>query len=77
MEKGKSILIELLTIAALIGNLLFMLWITYNGLHEHFRGTVYEKLSYIGLMGLLIINSLLILRKNKRENNQNLKQGRF
>jgi hypothetical protein len=65
MEKGKSILIELLTIAALIGNLLFMLWITYNGLHEHFRGTVYEKFSYIGLMGLLIINSLLILRKNK------------
>lgn len=69
MEKGKSVFTELLTIAALAGNLLFILWITYNGLHEHFSGTVYEKLSYIGLTGLLIINSLLILRKNKRANN--------
>ncbi len=63
MKKEKSIIIELLTWAALAGNILFMLWISYNGIHEHFRGTVYEKLSYIGLMGLLMINTVLVLRK--------------
>jgi hypothetical protein len=63
MKKETPILIKLLTWAALAGNILFMLWISYNGIHEHFRGTVYEKLSYIGLMGLLAINSILVLRK--------------
>jgi hypothetical protein len=69
MKKRKSILIEVLTIASLVGNILFMLWISYNGLKEHFKGTVYEKLSYFGLMILLIINSFLILRKNQRVSN--------
>jgi hypothetical protein len=63
MKKEASIFITLLTLAALAGNILFLLWISYNAIAEHFRGTVYEKLSYIGLMGLLIINSILILRK--------------
>jgi hypothetical protein len=63
MEQEKSTWTEILTWAALAGNILFMLWISYNGIHEHFRGTVYEKISYIGLMGLLAINCFLILRK--------------
>ncbi len=63
MKRETSLIIDLLTWAALTGNILFMLWITYNGIHEHFRGTVYEKLSYTGLMGLLAINTILVLRK--------------
>jgi hypothetical protein len=65
MKKETSVLIKLLTLAALAGNILFMLWISYNGINEHFRGTIYQKLSYIGLMGLLVINCILILRKSK------------
>jgi hypothetical protein len=65
MKKDTSELIKLLTLAALAGNILFMLWISYNGISEHFRGTIYQKLSYIGLMGLLVINCILILRKSK------------
>jgi hypothetical protein len=65
MKKETSVLIKFLTLAALAGNILFMLWISYNGISEHFRGTIYQKLSYIGLMGLLVINSILILRKSK------------
>ena len=68
MGKERSVFIELLTLAALVGNILFILWMTYNGLQEHFNGTIYEKLSYIVLTLLLIINSYLILRKNKRVN---------
>jgi hypothetical protein len=65
MKKETSVLIMFLTWAALAGNILFMLWISYNGISEHFRGTVYEKLSYISLMVLLAINSILVLRKRK------------
>jgi len=68
MKKGTSLLIELLTWAALAGNILFMLWILYNGISEHFRGTIYQKLSYIGLIGLLAINSILVLRKRSVKN---------
>jgi hypothetical protein len=56
---------KILTVLAITGNILFMLWITYNGIHERFAGTIYEKLSYIGLMGLLLINTILILKSNK------------
>ena len=63
MKRESSIIIELLTWAAIAGNILFMLWISYNAISEHFRGTIYQKLSYIGLMGLLVINIILVLRK--------------
>jgi uncharacterized membrane protein YjgN (DUF898 family) len=63
MKKEKSVLILFLTWAALAGNILFMLWISYNGIKEHFRGTLLEKISYIGLMGLLAINTILVLSK--------------
>ncbi len=66
MEKIKSSLTKLLSIAAITGNILFILWVTVNGLKEHFRGTLYEKLSYIGLMGLLIVNTFLIFHFRKK-----------
>ena len=67
MKKESSTVIKLLSLAAIAGNLLFMLWISYNGIKEHFRGTIYEKISYIGLMGLLIINTVLILGAKRNE----------
>ncbi|MBV8390609.1 MAG: hypothetical protein JO080_12470 [Mucilaginibacter sp.] len=59
--------IALLRFAAISGNILFVLWVTFNGLKEGFHGTIYEKLSYIGLVGLLSINSFLILSKSARK----------
>jgi hypothetical protein len=55
--------IALLRFAAISGNILFVLWVTFNGLKEHFSGTIYQKLSWLGLTLLLSINSFLILRK--------------
>jgi hypothetical protein len=63
MKNEKTTFIKLLSLAAVAGNILFMLWVSFNGLKEHFRGTIYEKISYIGLMGLLIVNTFLILRR--------------
>jgi hypothetical protein len=49
-----------LSFKVFLWKIIFVLWITYNGINEHFRGTIYQKLSYIGLMGLLSVNSFLI-----------------
>jgi hypothetical protein len=57
---------KILTVLAVIGNILFMLWISYNGINEGFESTLPEKVSYVGLMGLLIINTILILSGRSR-----------
>ncbi len=48
---------------AILGNVMFILWMTYNGIDENFKGTIYQKLSYIGLVSLLILNIGLLYRK--------------
>lgn len=45
------------------GNILFILWVTFNGIDEGFRGTLFQKVSYIGLVILLVLNISLLLRK--------------
>ena len=67
MEKKKSPFIELLSWAAIIGNIFFVLWILYNGINENFQGTMIEKISYITLMGLLTVNAFLLVRKNRQQ----------
>ncbi len=54
----------LLKYLAIAGNVLFILWVTYNGIDEGFSGTLVQKSSYIALMLLLVLNTVLIL-KNK------------
>lgn len=54
------------TYIIVLGNTLFILWMLYNGIDEGFTGsTGPEVVSYICLTMLLIVNSVLILRKNK------------
>ena len=50
---------------AIAGNVLFILWVTYNGIDEGFSGTLVQKVSYVGLMLLLALDTVLILRKGK------------
>jgi hypothetical protein len=54
-----------LKVLAVSGNLLFILWILYNGINESFAGTLPEKISYIVLIGLLAVNSFLLFSKEK------------
>jgi hypothetical protein len=56
-------LYSLLKYLAIAGNVLFILWVTYNGIDEGFSGTIFQKMSYVGLMLLLALNTVLILRK--------------
>jgi len=58
-------LYNLLKYVVIAGNVLFILWVTYNGIDEGFSGTLPEKASYVSLMLLLVLNMVLILRKGK------------
>ena len=59
--------IPLLRSAAIAGNVLFVLWVTFNAVKEGFRGTIWEKLSYAGLMCLLALNSYLVIKARNQE----------
>jgi len=71
MKSKKSTLTELLSLAAITGNILFVLWILYNGISEGFQGTTIEKVSYLALMGLLAVNAFLLIRNRKQQNKNN------
>lgn len=70
MKNEKSPLTELLSLTAIAGNILFVLWILYNGISESFQGTTIEKISYISLMGLLTVNAFLLI-SNRRQKSKN------
>lgn len=60
-------LILSLKYAAVAGNTIFLLWILYNGgIEEGFGGTIYQKISTIGLIGLLAVNIFLILSRQQK-----------
>jgi len=52
-----------LVVTSISGNILFILWMTYNAISDHFRATVYELISYISLILLLAVNSFLLISK--------------
>ena len=53
---------KLFRYAVICGNAVYILWITYNGIDEGFSGTMVQKVSYIGLLILLILNIILVYR---------------
>jgi hypothetical protein len=63
----KKDLIILLRYAAISGNILFILWVSFNAMDEGFQGTPAEKISGVGLIGLLAINCFLILNSKLPE----------
>jgi hypothetical protein len=55
----------LLTYLAIAGNILFVLWMAFNGMDEGWRATPFQLMSYIGLTLLLTLNTYLLLRREK------------
>jgi len=60
--------IALLRYAAITGNIFFILWVTANAAKNGFKGTIYEQLSYVLLMVLLVTNIVLLLTKASPKN---------
>lgn len=56
---------ETLRYAAILGNVFFILWMTWNAIDEAWAGSIYQKLSYIGLTGLLLTNIWFLTRKSQ------------
>ncbi|MBK6766356.1 MAG: hypothetical protein IPG71_08570 [bacterium] len=48
---------------AITANILFVVWILYNGMNEGWQGTPPEIVSYVGLLVLLLLNSYLLLKR--------------
>ena len=65
MKNNLSFLYNFLRIAAIAGNLLFILWILYNGINEGFQAKLVQKVAYLALLSLLATNSFLLLRNRK------------
>ncbi|HAW51074.1 MAG TPA: hypothetical protein DCX54_01915 [Flavobacteriales bacterium] len=62
-ENKFSILLKYVAPVVVAGNVVFVLWILYNGINEGFAGTNIEKISYVTLMMLLLANAIIIYRK--------------
>lgn len=62
MEKVTPPLVVLLSWAALAGNILLILWLSYNAIKEHFGGTIRENVIALFAVGVLATNAFLILR---------------
>ncbi len=60
-----NLLISFLRYAAIVGNVVFLLWILFNGINEGFKAPLAEKFYYVGVMGLLAINSFCLLSRTK------------
>ena len=45
---------------AITGNILFSLWLLYNGIDEGFHATPMQLTAYIGLWVLLALNTYLV-----------------
>lgn len=64
LKKTSTLLMRFI---AVFGNLLFILWIIYNAIHEGLRGTMPEIVSCLVLICLLVLNSYLVLTSLDRE----------
>jgi hypothetical protein len=48
---------------AILGNVLFIAWIWWNGIDEGFKATPLQLVSYLSLTALLILNIYFLTRK--------------
>ena len=61
---NKDYVYKLLRYFAILGNIVFILWIIYNGIDEGSKGsTIVQDLSYISLVFLLSLDIVILYRK--------------
>jgi hypothetical protein len=56
----KKLVFRLFCYAAILGNIIIVLWILYNAIDEGFHGTIYQTVSAIGLILLLTLETALL-----------------
>lgn len=56
---------KILLMIALPGNAIYLIWVIFNGINDGFDATPFQKMSYFGLLTLLVINLVLLSSKDK------------
>jgi hypothetical protein len=51
---------------AIIGNVIYVLWILYNAIDEGFSASLVQAASGLGLVALLALNVILLMRTTRR-----------
>ena len=64
----KNAVRKLFTLIAIAGNGIYVLWILVNGIDEGFKGTMVQMASFIGLLLLLTLNTILLFKNGKADN---------
>ena len=59
-------LIFFLRYAAIAGNIVLLLWFSFTRINEEFKGSIYQKISGVGLIGLLVTTIFLLCVHNKQ-----------
>jgi hypothetical protein len=67
MKKKDSTVFDFLRTITITGNVLFVLWILYNGINEGFKAANIQIVAYLGLIFLLILNALLLLNSRSKK----------
>jgi hypothetical protein len=62
MTKARTVL----RYAAIAGDVLYLLWIVRNGFEDGFRAGPVALVSWIGLLGLLVLNAVLLWSGRER-----------
>ncbi len=57
---------QILTRLAILGNILFFLFMLYNAIDEGFKATPVEMVALPTLMALLLVNAWLLWRGSKK-----------
>jgi hypothetical protein len=64
--KNDPIIYKFLRFIAIIGNLIFVLWILRNGINEGFNANIVQVVSYISLIFLLVLNAFLLYSSQRK-----------
>lgn len=59
-------LIFFLRYVAIIGNIVLLSWFSFTRINEEFKGSLYQKISSVGLTGLLVTTIFLLFIPNKQ-----------
>lgn len=65
MKAKEAVQLFLISYSAIAGNILFVLFILYNGINEGFKAPIGEMFYYISVMVLLVINIILLITRYK------------
>jgi hypothetical protein len=57
---NKSPTYKIIRSLVILGDILYFLWIFYNGIDDDFHASPMQLVSYVGILILLVVNAIII-----------------